>query len=75
MQCYDTRLINQIIDGCKSATVRRVENGVGTDAFNTALHVGQIYEVYDSKEQPRVAVRLSAEKKRSTASSLARMPS
>lgn len=60
MQWLDFRLIEQIIDGRKTATVRRLPEGAGIDDYNTALHVGAIYQVYDADCQPRVAVRLTA---------------
>ncbi len=60
MQWLDRRLIEQIIDGRKTATVRRLEESAGIDDYNTALHVGAVYQVYDAGCQPRVAVRLTA---------------
>jgi ABC-type nitrate/sulfonate/bicarbonate transport system substrate-binding protein len=60
MQWLDRRLIEQIIDGRKTATVRRLPEGAGIDEYNTALHVGAVYQVYDADCQPRVAVRLTA---------------
>ena len=60
MQWLDSRLIEQIIDGCKTATVRRLPESEGIDEYNTPLHVGAIYQVYDAACQPRVAIRLTA---------------
>ena len=60
MQWLDRRLIEQIIDGRKTATVRRVEESAGIDDYNTALHVGAVYQVFDAERQPRVAIRLTA---------------
>ena len=60
MQWSDSRLIEQIIDGHKTATVRRLAESEGIDEYNTALHVGEVYQVYDANRQPRVAIRLTA---------------
>ena len=60
MQWLDRRLIEQIIDGRKTATVRRLPESAGIDDYNTALHVGAVYQVYDADCQPRVAIRLTA---------------
>ena len=53
MQWSDSRLIEQIIDGHKTATVRRLAESKGIDEYNTALHVGEVYQVYDANRQPR----------------------
>ena len=60
MQWLDRRLIEQIIDGRKTATVRRLPESAGIDDYNTALHVGAVYQVYDAERQPCVAIRLTA---------------
>lgn len=60
MQWSDRRLIEQIIDGRKTATVRRLPESAGIDRYNTALHVGAVYQVYDAERQPCVAIRLTA---------------
>lgn len=60
MQWLDRRLIDQIIEGRKTATVRRLFESLGIDDYNTALQVGGVYQVYDADRQPRVAVRLTA---------------
>ncbi len=60
MQWLDGRLIEQILDGRKTATVRRVHESAGIDGYNTSLHVGAIYHVYDAERQARVAIRLTA---------------
>lgn len=60
MQWSDSRLIEQIIDGRKTATVRRLSESEGIDEYNTALHVGEVYQVYDANRRPRVTIRLTA---------------
>ena len=60
MQWVDRRLIEQIIDGRKTATVRRLEESAGIDNYNTALQVGAVYNVYDAECQSRAAIRLTA---------------
>ncbi len=60
MQWLDGRLIDQIVAGRKTATVRRLEESTGIDGYNTALHVGAVYQVYDAERQARVAIRLTA---------------
>lgn len=59
MQWLDGRLIEQIIAGHKTATVRRLHESAGIDDHNTALHVGAVYQVYDADLHPRVAIRLT----------------
>ena len=59
MQWLDGRLIDQIIQGRKTATVRRLPESAGIDSYNTALQVGAVYKVYDAERQPRTAVRLT----------------
>ena len=56
MRWLDGRLIEQIVDGRKTATVRRLHESTGIDEHNTALHVGAVYEVYDAESRPRVAI-------------------
>ena len=53
-------LIQQIIDGEKTATVSRLEWQAGYDDYTTALWVGAIYTVYDGACAPKCRVRLSA---------------
>ncbi len=60
MQWYDEALIDQIVDGSKTATVRTIESGQGLDAFNTPLHVGANYTVYNQALEPRCRVRVTA---------------
>jgi len=60
MQWYDETLIDQIIAGTKTATVRPLEWSQGLDAFNTALHVGATYTVYNLAKAARCRVRITA---------------
>lgn len=60
MQWYDATLIDQIEAGAKTATVRPLAWSEGLDAFNTALHVGAVYTVYDRDERPRCQLRVTA---------------
>ncbi len=59
MQWSQSELIEQIVDGRKRATVRRLEWSEGLDAYNTALHVGAVYRVYDAERQPRCRLRIT----------------
>lgn len=59
MQWFQSALIDQIIDGSKTATVRFVEWSEGLDANNTALHVGATYDVVDRDGATRCRVRLT----------------
>jgi uncharacterized protein YhfF len=59
MQWYQSELIDQIIEGSKTATVRPIAWSEGLDAFNTALHCGATYTVYDRAETPRCRVRIT----------------
>ena len=60
MQWYDATLIDQIVAGSKTATVRHLAWSEGLDAFNTPLHVGAVYTVFDREERPRCRVRITA---------------
>ena len=53
-------LIEQIIDGVKTATVTRLEWQDGYDEFSTALRVGETYAVYDGEHRARCRVRITA---------------
>ncbi|MDJ0607767.1 MAG: hypothetical protein QNJ67_02230 [Kiloniellales bacterium] len=59
MQWLQSELIDQIVDGSKTASVRRIEWSEGIDAFNTPLHVGAVYRVYDRDRRPRCRLRLT----------------
>ena len=60
MQWTQSELIDQIVDGSKTATVRCIEWSEGFDDYNTPLHVGATYTVYDGHRQPRCRLRLTA---------------
>lgn len=60
MQWYDETLIDQIIAGAKTATVRPIAWSEGLDAFNTPLHVGAVYTVYNREEVARCHLRVTA---------------
>ena len=53
-------LIEQIIDGVKTATVTRLEWQDGYDEYSTPLRVGEIYTVYDGERVARCRVRVTA---------------
>ena len=53
-------LIEQIIDGVKTATVTRLEWQDGYDEYSTPLRVGEIYTVYDGERIARCRVRVTA---------------
>lgn len=52
-------LIEQIIDGSKTATAWPIASGLGVDEYNTPLHVGLVYTIYDADTQPRCRVRIT----------------
>ncbi|MEM7346817.1 MAG: ASCH domain-containing protein [Chloroflexota bacterium] len=52
-------LIDQIIDGSKTATAWHIESALGLDAYNTPLYVGCIYTVYNSEHTPRCKIRIT----------------
>lgn len=54
-----TVLVDQIIAGQKRATAWSVESGLGVDDYNTPLHVGLTYTVYDADTRPRCRVRIT----------------
>ena len=56
----NSTLVEQIIDGSKTATAWRIEAGLGVDEYNTPLHVGLTYTVYDAETQPRCRVRITS---------------
>ena len=59
MQWNEPALVGQIVDGRKTATVRRVEWHEGLDAWNTALRVGAVYTVHDAGRRPCCRIRLT----------------
>ena len=56
----NSTLVEQIIDGSKTATAWPIEAGLGVDEYNTPLHVGLTYTVYDAETQPRCRVRITS---------------
>ena len=52
-------LVEQIISGQKTATAWPIASGLGVDEYNTPLHVGLIYTIYDGNTQPRCRVRIT----------------
>ncbi|MEM9777613.1 MAG: ASCH domain-containing protein [Chloroflexota bacterium] len=59
IQWNDSNLIEQIIDGRKTATAWPIESGLGLDDYNTPLHVGLVYTVYDAKLNPCCRIRVT----------------
>ncbi len=54
------RLVEQIIDGRKTASVVLLDEvDVDEDEYNHALVVGHYYEVYDSTRNPRCVIRIT----------------
>jgi uncharacterized protein YhfF len=61
MTFVSDRLVQQIIDGRKTASVVELDEvDVVEDDYNDALVVGKFYDVYDSKLISRVTVRIVA---------------
>lgn len=61
IQFVSDRLVDQIIDGIKTASVVTLDEvDVDEDEYNHALVVGHYYEVYDSKLKPRCIIRVTA---------------
>ena len=57
------RLVEQIIDGRKTASVVLLDEvDVDEDEYNHALVVGHYYEVYDSQRNPRCVIRINGMK-------------
>ena len=56
----DSTLVQQIVDGVKTATAWPIASALGVDEYNTPLHVGQIYTIYDAGFQARCRVRITA---------------
>ena len=59
IQWTESRLIEQIIEGSKRGTAWPIEPATGLDDYNTPLHVGYIYTIYDGDKQPRCKVRIT----------------
>ncbi|MEM7624896.1 MAG: ASCH domain-containing protein [Planctomycetota bacterium] len=54
------RLIDQIIEGRKTATVERLNEQGYLDEWDTGLEVGAVYQVYDSNRTARCRVKITA---------------
>jgi uncharacterized protein YhfF len=59
MQWSDASLIDQIVDGRKTATVRPVDWQHGLDACNTPVHCGLVYSVHDKDGVLRCRIRIT----------------
>ncbi len=59
MQWNQSELVEQIVEGLKTATVWFIEWGTGIDEYNSPLQVGQIYTIYNGQFQARCKVRLT----------------
>ena len=60
MQWNDSVLIDQIVAGVKTATVRPLEWSEGLDSYNTPIRCGAVYTVYDADRTPRCRIRITA---------------
>jgi uncharacterized protein YhfF len=59
IQFVSDNLVQQIIEGRKSASVARIEEvDVAEDEYNDALVVGSYYDVYDSVLTKRATIRI-----------------
>jgi len=59
MQFVSDRLVQQVVDGVKTASVACLsEVGVAEDEYNDALVVGEYYDVYDSSLTARATIRI-----------------
>ncbi|WOO43324.1 ASCH domain-containing protein [Rubellicoccus peritrichatus] len=52
------RLIDQIIEGRKTATVESIEDQGYLDEWDTELGIGYVYTVHDSKRRPRCRIKV-----------------
>jgi len=60
MQFVSDALVQQIIEGRKTASVSRVEDvNSGDGEYDDPLVVGEYYDVYDSSLTPRVTIRIT----------------
>ena len=61
MQFTSDALVQQVVDGCKTASVVVLDEvDVPEDEYNDALVVGQLYDVYDSGLVRRATIRITA---------------
>jgi len=52
------RLIDQIVEGRKTATVERIEEQGYLDEWDTGLGIGYIYTVHDSNRVPKCKIKV-----------------
>ena len=63
IQFVSDALVQQIVEGRKTASVVALDEvDVKEDEYNDALVVGRYYDVYDSKLERRVTIRIKAMK-------------
>ena len=61
IQFVSDNLVEQIIAGKKTASAANLDEiEFDVDEYNSALVVGQLYDVYDSKLKSRCTIRLTA---------------
>ncbi len=61
IQFVSDRLVEQVIDGKKTASVANLgEIEMDADEYNSALVVGEYYAVYDSQRVHRCTLRIVA---------------
>jgi len=61
IQFVSDQLVEQIIEGSKSASVTRLgEVNIDEDEYNHALVVGEYYDVYDSNLNKRCTIRITS---------------
>ena len=58
MSFVSDHLIEQIIEGRKTATVERIEEQGYLDEWDTGLGIGHIYAVHDSRRVPRCTISI-----------------
>lgn len=60
MTFVSDNLVEQIIEGRKTASVSTLESLLEEEEYDSPLVVGWHYTVYDSQKQPRVVIRVLA---------------
>ncbi len=61
IQFVSDRLVEQVIEGCKTASVAEIGDFEhDEDEYNSALVVGDFYHVYDSALKVRATIRITA---------------
>lgn len=58
MTFVSDRLIDQIIEGIKTATVERIDEQGYLNEWDTGLGIGYVYTVHDSKRVPKCKIRI-----------------